>query len=520
MHGMLAAFNEFRSAEDGADIRYKMGEKAKCGGTLRRAKLGYMNVRERFEGREVRTVMPDPERAPFIPLAFELYDTGRYSLERLADELTARGLRTRPGRYPTGPVSDSKLATMLRDRYYLGIVTYNGVEYPGRHEPLVSQELFDRGQAKLDASGIAGERRRTWDHYLKGSLWCGRCHAQGRRARLILTKATGRHGTDYFYFLCRGRQDGLCDLPYLPMEHVEDAVLEHWAAETLPEGFAARVRELLRATLDETNTSARLLHDQLTTELARIDRQEEHLLDLAADATLATDKVRTRLTRLQVQRREIQQRLTDTRTGLEEGAAVLTRQLDLLTQPQDLYRQLSDHGRRLLNQAFFDELLVDRDDLDTRITGQTYTEPVRDLMTSAQAYRQQTRVGRTHESRPAANGEPASVTLVGLLDLVDFDEGSSRTAMVELRGFEPLTPSMPWRCATSCATAPKLPPPPAPRLPAAPRVYPVGPSHLQIESASPRPGSRHPSGAADTWAGPTLYADSTHPSRRRSSCAQ
>jgi hypothetical protein len=28
---------------------------------------------------------------------------------------------------------------------------------------------------------------------------------------------------------------------------------------------------------------------------------------------------------------------------------------------------------------------------------------------------------------------------------------------VELRGFEPLTPSMPWRCATSCATAPVSP---------------------------------------------------------------
>ncbi len=28
---------------------------------------------------------------------------------------------------------------------------------------------------------------------------------------------------------------------------------------------------------------------------------------------------------------------------------------------------------------------------------------------------------------------------------------------VELRGFEPLTPSMPWRCATSCATAPRDP---------------------------------------------------------------
>ena len=33
----------------------------------------------------------------------------------------------------------------------------------------------------------------------------------------------------------------------------------------------------------------------------------------------------------------------------------------------------------------------------------------------------------------------------------------SRTSSVELRGLEPLTPCMPCRCATSCATAPKLP---------------------------------------------------------------
>src|SRR5207244_12337821 len=136
---------------------------AKRGGTLGRAKLGYLNVRERFEGREVRTVIVDPERAPFIPLAFELYATGEYSLERLSDELTTRGLRTRPGRYPGGPVSDSKLSVMLRDRYYLGIVTHNGAEYPGRHPALVSEELFERVQVLLEASGVSGERRRTHD---------------------------------------------------------------------------------------------------------------------------------------------------------------------------------------------------------------------------------------------------------------------------------------------------------------------------------------------------------------------
>ena len=34
--------------------------------------------------------------------------------------------------------------------------------------------------------------------------------------------------------------------------------------------------------------------------------------------------------------------------------------------------------------------------------------------------------------------------------------GNSVLSLVELRGLEPLTPCMPCRCATSCATAPNL----------------------------------------------------------------
>jgi site-specific DNA recombinase len=457
LHGILAAFNEFRSAEDGADIRYKMGEKAKRGGTLGRAKLGYMNVRERFEGHEVRTVAVDPERAPFVKMAFELYATGEYSLERLADELTARGLRTRPGRYPGGPVSDSKLAVMLRDRYYLGVVTYNGAEYEGRHPALVSQELFDRVQAILDASGVSGERRRTHDHYLKGTLWCDRCRERGERQRLIITKTTNRHGTDYFYFLCRGRQEGVCDLPHLPMEHIEDAVLRYWATQRLSEKFTTRIRENLEAVLSELNTSLRLLHEQLTAELARLDVEEQNLLDLAADSAFDTSKIRTRLTGLQAKRREVRNRLGNGDERMAKGAGVLKFQLDLLQNPQELYRRLSDHGRRLLNQATFDELLVDqdRDERTIRVVGQTYTEPVRDLMLAARAFREKAEsVAAVNASVRSVDGELQG-TLAGLLSPVSLDGGWSKTAMVELRGFEPLTPSMPWRCATSCATAPR-----------------------------------------------------------------
>ncbi|AWO85108.1 recombinase family protein [Gordonia terrae] len=42
-HGLIAAVNEYRSSRDGADIAYKMGEKAKRGGTLGRTHRLYQH---------------------------------------------------------------------------------------------------------------------------------------------------------------------------------------------------------------------------------------------------------------------------------------------------------------------------------------------------------------------------------------------------------------------------------------------------------------------------------------------
>ena len=64
--GVLASINAYQSAASGADIRYKMGEKARRGGTLGRAPIGYTNVRDFSEGRNIAIVVPDPERAEFV----------------------------------------------------------------------------------------------------------------------------------------------------------------------------------------------------------------------------------------------------------------------------------------------------------------------------------------------------------------------------------------------------------------------------------------------------------------------
>ena len=54
--GILAAINQYRSASEGEDIARKMAHKAKLGGTIGPAPLGYINVKEEVEGRKVSAV--------------------------------------------------------------------------------------------------------------------------------------------------------------------------------------------------------------------------------------------------------------------------------------------------------------------------------------------------------------------------------------------------------------------------------------------------------------------------------
>src|SRR5450759_5203802 len=134
-----------------------------------------------------RVVMVDPERAQLVQWAFEAYSSGEWTIRTLTEELVARGLTALPhGKKLPGPVQPSHVAHMLSNRYYLGYVTFKGVEYQGRHQPLVPPSMYDSVQAVLKAHDVSGEKTRVHHHYLKGSIFCGDCGS-----RLCFTLAKG-----------------------------------------------------------------------------------------------------------------------------------------------------------------------------------------------------------------------------------------------------------------------------------------------------------------------------------------
>jgi len=436
LHGILAAINEYRSSSDGADIRYKMGQKIKNGGSVGRAKLGYLNVRDTSEGREIRTIAVDPERAPFIVQAFELYASGKYTLKTLHAELEDRGLRTRAsGRWPSAPVSMTKLAVILRDPYYVGVVTYKGDEFQGRHVPLITRKLFDEVQAVMDGHASSVERDRLHPHYLKGSLWCGACHDRGVESRLLLQRTTGRRGGVYWYFFCSARQTTGCDSPHQRVEAIEAAVIQNYGHVALPDGVAEGLRALLSETLADEERTQRLLEAQRVAQLRELDVAEENLLDLAAEGALSSGKIRTRLAAIAEKRERLESATQDNRAKLASGAAVLGEAIGLIDEDvQAFYQRSSDDGRRMINQAFFKKLYA----YEGAVVGEEFAEPFDALM----GVRSRRPTYGRRRVPAHANGAPKgaawrSWSSTDLLAAALSGGGSSKAVMVEVAGIEP-----------------------------------------------------------------------------------
>jgi site-specific DNA recombinase len=301
-----------------------------------------------------------------VTLAFELFASGQHTTETLREKLTEAGLRM-----PSinTPVSIQTVQKLLRDRYYLGAVVYKGMEYHGRHEALVTPE---RVQRVLDAHSGAGIRNRTHHHYLKGLLWCDRC-----KRRFIVQRAKGRHGGVYYYFFCRGRQDGVCDHPYVSVEVMEQAVVHHYGvAVHLPEDFRAQVRAGVDQAVSEQFSLSDELRQKFGRRLEALDNKENYFLDLAAEEGWPKDKLRAKIQAIRAERASIKASLDQAEHQLATGRAVFTQALALLDSPQAMYKRGGETVRSILNKAFFTKLYVD----GRKIFGQELREPFDVLM--------------------------------------------------------------------------------------------------------------------------------------------
>jgi hypothetical protein len=154
---MLLSFAQFEREVTGERIRDKIAASKRkglwMGGPL---PMGYEV--------ENRRLVINPDEAKLVNLIMERYLV-EPSVQGLADYLNARGYRTKIQIRASGPHKGGcafrrgTLYHLLANPIYLGRIVHKGDVYPGEHEPIVSETLWQAVQDKLKANASGTSRR-------------------------------------------------------------------------------------------------------------------------------------------------------------------------------------------------------------------------------------------------------------------------------------------------------------------------------------------------------------------------
>ncbi|MCU1387843.1 MAG: recombinase family protein [Ilumatobacteraceae bacterium] len=481
MHGIMASVAELYSANLSTEALKGLKQKVKLGGTVTIAPLGYLNVIKNFDGRNVRTVEVDADRAHHIRWAFEQYATGDWTLSGLADALEDRGLRTRIASRGKGqPVSRSRLQSLLRSPYYVGIVTFQGVQYPGRHEPLIDTVLFEQVQSMLSQKSLIGERPSKHQHYLKGTVFCGSCGG-----RLAISHNTGNGGT-YGYFFCLNRQQrASCTQPWIAIESIEQAVESYWLTVRPSDERLATVRQQIAHHVGVLRTvSARELTQQ-SQRLETLERQERKLLEAHYAEAVSLPLLQSEQRRIGKERASATRLLAVTQLQYEDIESEVESLIAEIGNGHRLYLEASSTQRRTMNRSVFERIWITKDgvvaanlspgfahigqpDLDDILAGEfDVIARQHDVETGGARYQRRgpstsvvdsaldaliaSELGFSEMERPYGR-LPAEMK-----NPVAFQrQGSNKVLLVGLTGFEPATPCPPDKCATKLRYSPLL----------------------------------------------------------------
>lgn len=252
------------------------------------APLGYLDT---GKGRPKER---DPDKAPLVKKAFELYGSGTYSLDRLAEEIFCLGLRNRRG----ARVSRNGLSVMLNNPFYIGLIRLKrtGETFPGSHEPLIGKSLFDRVNRILTGKTNMGVRRH--DFLFRRLLTCRYCGYS-----LI-----GEIQKGHTYYRCHIKT---CPMTCLREEIIDGEVLQKLSLLEFTEKEKACFQKKIAHLRENWGKERELQINTLSLRLTHIQDRLNRLTDAYIDSVLDRGLFEERKTALLMERKDLEEKLAE-----------------------------------------------------------------------------------------------------------------------------------------------------------------------------------------------------------------
>lgn len=302
-------------------------------------KFGYKTIGEKGH----KTQTPDENSAPFIRKAFELYSSGNYTISRLTETMRKEGMKNRSGK----EISRSILHTVLSDPFYCGIISWRGQEYEGKHEPIITRELFNNVKIQMSRIYKNGQMK-IHSHLFKGLIKCGGCGC-------LITWETQK---GHHYGHCKGFKP--CEEKgYIRQEEIEKALIENF--ERIKPGsdkVLDWVKKALREAHKDKKSYSASTRESLNKNLELIENRLDKIYDDKIDGVITIEYYKKRFNEYNEQKRAIVDRLSGLENNFDNYYETGVKIHDLAYTAKESY--LDDEAtveeKRILINKIFSEL--------------------------------------------------------------------------------------------------------------------------------------------------------------------
>lgn len=335
--------DEYYSIRLSGEVLRGMTEKASRGGIVGSPAFGYMA--------ENGTFVPDPDRAPIVPLIFDKFIGGAGSRE-IAMMLNSMGVRTRKG----GQMENRTIEQIIQNPVYIGKIRWStsgeagrNLDNPnimiadGHHLPLIEQDVYDRAQE------VMADRRKMFRKYahksthaheymLRGLVRCSDCGST------LVLSGKGLQ--------CHSYARGVCKVShYISVAQANERVINLIEEEFRNDNFYIAIKKAAPQTMEEDFINSRIQRERM--KLERVRAAYEDGIDTLEEYRANKEKISGAIASLEAQRP------TESRaTEHDQRAEFLQKHKDVV---KDLRNsQLTETQKNAILRGFVDQIIFDR----------------------------------------------------------------------------------------------------------------------------------------------------------------
>ena len=325
----------------------------KVGRWINRAPRGYRNMRDVHN----KPIIVPNEKAEQIKSAFEKIANG-FSQAEVRKELASEGYS----------FTKSVLSELLRNPVYMGKIFYpaeNGEPsylIQGIHEPLISEELFNKVQTILNEKHQKRNRpsitTKRDELPLRGILKCSFCDG-------LLTGSPSRSktGKQYFYYHCNH-----CKKTRFRAEPANEKLEAILKLFTPSNDIINLYREMLKEGLGQKTKKSISERTSLNEKVKNLESRLGNLQDMLADKAITPSEYQNLKSKYEVQLIEIKSELLSFNDSEKDMSGMIETCIKKLSQLDTLYSEISlERKTRLLSSIFPEKLFFENNKYRTPI---------------------------------------------------------------------------------------------------------------------------------------------------------